>query len=227
MQFESTKDVSSSRFVALVVGPSGIGKTSQVRYLPEDRTVILSAEAGLLCLKGTDYAVRNIKSTNDLMEVYSYLLNSPEKKFDYIFIDSLTEILEIVLSELKEDPRFQDPKMTLKMYGTYNEQATKIIKAFRDLTDYSVIFTCLDENAKNGVEVVKEFNIPGASIKNSLMAWFDLVLHLQGFKDEEGVTHRKFITDSTVSPLAKDRSGKLEAYEDADLSAIINKVLGE
>jgi hypothetical protein len=224
MEFKSTKDVSSSRFVALIVGPSGIGKTSQVRYLPEDKTLILSAEAGLLCLQGTDYAVKEIKSTQDLMDVFAYLNNG--SKFQYIFIDSLTEVLEVVLSELKEDPRFADPKMTLKMYGTYNEQATKIIKAFRDLTEYSVIFTCLDENAKNGVEVVKEFNIPGSSIKNSLMAWFDLVLHLQAYTIE-GETHRKFVTDSTVSPLAKDRSGKLEAYEEANLSEIIRKVLGE
>jgi phage nucleotide-binding protein len=224
VKFKSTKDVSSSRFVALIVGPSGIGKTSQVRYLPEGKTLILSAEAGLLCLQGTDYAVAEIKTTEELMNVFSYLNNGAD--FQYIFIDSLTEILEIVLTELKEDPRYSDPKMTLKMYGTYNEQATKIIKAFRDLSSYSVIFTCLDENAKNGVEVVKEFNIPGSSIKNSLMAWFDLVLHLHAFTDEEGKVHRKFITDSTISPLAKDRSGKLESYEDADLSAIINKVLG-
>lgn len=225
MQFKNTKDVSSSRFVALLVGASGAGKTSQCRFLPEDRTLILSAEAGLLCLQGTEYKVAEINSTESLMEVYTFLTKKP-KQFDYIFIDSLTEILEVVLAELKEDPKYADPKNTLKMYGAYNEQATKIIKAFRDLTDYSVIFTCLDENAKNGVEIVKEFNVPGSSIKNNLMAWFDLVLHLNTFKDEEGKTIRKFITDVSESPLSKDRSGKLEPYEDADLSAIINKVLG-
>lgn len=226
MKFKSTKDVSSSRFVSLIVGASGAGKTSQVRHLSEEETLIISAESGLLCLGGTDYAVAEINSTEDLMNVYKFLTIDPPK-FKYIFIDSLTEILEIVLAELKEDPKYADPKNTLKMYGAYNEQATKIIKAFRDLTNYSVIFTCLDENAKNGVEIVKEFNVPGSSIKNNLMAWFDLVLHLQTFKTEDGETVRKFITDVSESPLAKDRSGKLEPYENANLGEIIIKVLGE
>jgi hypothetical protein len=224
MEFKSTKEVSSSRFVALIVGSSGIGKTSQVRFLPEDRTLIISAEAGLLCLKGTDFPVKEIKSTDDLMDIYNFLTKEP-KLFDYIFIDSLTEIGEMVLTELKNDPKYADPKMALKMYGQYNDIMTKIVKVFRDLTDYSVIFTCLDEVVKNGVETMEEFNLPGSSVKSSIKAWFDLVLHLKAYKKEDGEQVRKFITDATESRLAKDRSGLLDSYEDADLSAIINKVL--
>ncbi len=225
MKFKSTKEVSSSRFVAIISGASGSGKTSQCKCLPEKETLILSAEAGLLCLQGTDYKVAEINSVESLMEVYLFLTKKP-KQFNYIFIDSLTEILEIVLAELKEDPKYADPKNMLRMYGAYNEQATKIVKAFRDLTDYSVVFTCLDEDEKNGMETVKAFNIPGSSVKNNLKAWFDICLHLKTFKNEEGETIRKFITNESESPLAKDRSGRLDTYEEADLSVIINKVIG-
>lgn len=226
MKFKSTKDVASSRVAILLTGQSGVGKTSQCRYLPEDRTLIISAEAGLLCLQGTNYAVSEIKSTEDLLEVYSYLAGS-KADFDYIFIDSLTEILEIVLSELKEDPKYSDPKMTLKMYGTYNEMSTKIIKSFRDLTQYSVVFTCLDDLAKNGVELIEEFNIPGSAIKADLKAWFDICIHMKNFKDDKGESIRKFITDNSESRLAKDRSGKLDSYEEANIGELINKILGE
>lgn len=224
MLFKNTQQVSSSRFVALIVGSSGIGKTSQARFLPEDRTLIISAEAGLLCLKGTNYSVAEIKSTDDLMEVYNFLTKEP-RKFDYIFIDSLTEIGQMVLAELKEDPKYSAANMALKMYGQYNDIMTKIVKVFRDLTDYSVIFTCLDEQVKDGVELKDDFNLPGSSVKASIKAWFDLVLHLKSFEIEGEEPVRKFITNAAVSRLAKDRSGLLESYEDADLSAIINKVL--
>lgn len=224
MEFKSTKEVSSSRFVALIVGASGLGKTSQVRFLPEDRTLIISAEAGLLCLKGTNYPVKEITSTDDLMEVYEFLTKKP-KMFDYIFIDSLTEIGEMVLTELKNDPKYAGANMALKMYGQYNDIMTKIVKVFRDLTDYSVIFTCLDEQVKNGMELEDQFNLPGSSVKSSIKAWFDLVLHMKAYRNEEGQTIRKFITDASESRLAKDRSGALDSFEDADLSAIINKVL--
>jgi hypothetical protein len=46
------------------------------------------------------------------------------------------------------------------------------------------------------------------------------------YKDEDG-THRMLVTDTAESPLAKDRSGKLDAYEKADLSVIINKIIQE
>ena len=226
MDFKSTKEVSSSRFLAVLVGPSGIGKTSQVRFLPEEETLILSAEAGLLCLHGTNYAVAEIKSSDDLMEVYEFLTKDPPK-FKYIFIDSLTEIMKILLEEKKNDPKYQDPKYTRNMYGDYGELGIKIIKVFRDLTQYSVIFTCLDELDKDGVMTIEDYNIPGQMIKKDLKSLFDLVLHMKIHKDvETGEPKRVFLTDESVSRLAKDRSGKLELIEDANLGSIINKVLG-
>lgn len=112
------------------------------------------------------------------------------------------------------------------MYGKYNDIMTMIIKSFRDMSDYNVIFTCLDAIDRDGLEKIESINIPGSSVKNSIRAWFDMVVFYKIFKDEEGSAHRKLITSAEESPLAKDRSGKLEAYEEADLSVIINKVLG-
>jgi len=102
---------------------------------------------------------------------------------------------------------------------------TKIIKVLRDFRPYSVVFTCLSSTEKDGLELVDDFSMPGQSVKENLKAYFDLVLHYQVFTDDEGASHRKLITDTSVSRLAKDRSGKLDSYEDANLSTIINKVL--
>lgn len=225
MDFKSTKDVSSSRFLALIVGNSGVGKTSQCRHLPEDETLIISAEAGLLCLNGTNYKVAEIKSSDDLMEVYNFLTQDPPR-FKYIFIDSLTEIMKILLEEKKQDPKYQDPKFVRNMYGDYGEMGLKIIKVFRDLTQYSVVFTCLDEMEKNGVEMIEQYNIPGNMINKDLKSLFDLVLHMKTYNDEEGVSKRVFLTNESASRLAKDRSGKLEVVEDANIGNIIAKVLG-
>jgi len=226
MQFKNTKEVSSSRFIAVIAGPSGIGKTSQVRYLPEDETLIISAEAGLLCLQGTNYAVAEVKTTDDLAEVYDFLTKDPPQ-FKYVFIDSLTEICKIILEEKKNDPKYQDPKFIRNLYGDYGEQGLKLIKVFRDLTQYSVIFTCLDELDKDGVMTVEDYNIPGNMIKKDLKSLFDLVLHMKIHKDPETQeSKRVFLTDESVSRLAKDRSGKLELVEDANIGNIISKVLG-
>lgn len=233
IQIKKTGQIATKRFVALVVGPSGIGKTSLVRTLPEpeDAILLISAESGLACLDGTNIDVIEVDPkgpTKSLEEIYEFLqLDEAKKKYKFIFIDSLTEIAQLIVAELKKDPHYGQPKNALAMWGKYSELMTMIVKSYRDMSDYSVIFTCLDAVEKDGLEKIESFNIQGTGIKNSLKAWYDLVLFYKVYTDENGEKHRKLVTDISEAPLAKDRTGKLEAFEEADLSVIINKIVKE
>lgn len=232
IKIKKTGDIASKRFVALVVGPSGIGKTSLVKTLPdpESKILIISAESGLACLSGTNIDVIEVdpsRPSESLQEIYEELdTDKAKKKYSYIFIDSLTEIGQLIISELKKDAYYGQAKNALPMWGKYGEMMAMIIKSYRDMSDYSVIFTCLDAVEKDGLEKLESFNIQGSSIKNNIKAWFDLVLFYKVYKDEEGNHIRKLVTDIAESPLSKDRTGKLDAYEDANLSVIINKITG-
>lgn len=233
IQIKKTGQIATKRFVALVVGPSGIGKTSLVRTLPEpeDAILLISAESGLACLDGTNIDVIEVdpkEPTKSLEEIYEFLQSDEaKKKYKFIFIDSLTEIAQLIVAELKKDPHYGQPKNALAMWGKYSELMTMIVKSYRDMSDYSVIFTCLDAVEKDGLEKIESFNIQGTGIKNSLKAWYDLVLFYKVYTDENGEKHRKLVTDISEAPLAKDRTGKLEAFEEADLSVIINKIVKE
>lgn len=233
IQIKKTGQIATKRFVALVVGPSGIGKTSLVRTLPEpeDAILLISAESGLACLDGTNIDVIEVdpkEPTKSLEEIYEFLQSDEaKKKYKFIFIDSLTEIAQLIVAELKKDPHYGQPKNALALWGKYSELMTMIIKSYRDMSDYSVIFTCLDAVEKDGLEKIESFNIQGTGIKNSLKAWYDLVLFYKVYTDENGEKHRKLVTDISEAPLAKDRTGKLEAFEEADLSVIINKIVKE
>lgn len=242
MKTTSTRDLVTGRFVAVVVGESGIGKTSLAKTLPNPkRVLIISAESGLLCLKGTDIDVVTVdntypfKSPKDkkengkysMTEIYLNLMKEEtKKKYDYVFIDSLTEIGELMLTELKNDPVIQASKNGYEIWNKYSERMTQMIKGFRDIQPYSVVFTCLPDSEKNGLELIETFKLPMAGLRSSLGAWFDLVLKYEVFTHEEK-KFRKLITDTTVSRLAKDRSGLLKPYEEADLAKIINKLSGE
>lgn len=232
IKIKKTGQIATKRFVALIVGESGIGKTSLVKTLPEPEEAILliSAESGLACLDGTNIDVVEVdpnNTTGSLESIYDYLQSDEaKKKYKYVFIDSLTEIGQLIVAELKKDPHFGQPKNALQLWGKYTELMTMICKSYRDMSDYSVIFTCLNAVEKDGLEKFESFNLQGSSIKNSIKAWYDLVLFYKVYKDEDG-THRMLVTDTAESPLAKDRSGKLEAYEKADLSVIINKIIKE
>jgi hypothetical protein len=227
---KKTGEIASKRFVALVVGPSGIGKTSLARTLPapESKILIISAESGLLCLAGTNIDVIEINPDSpmeSIEEIYDALSTDEyKKKYDYLFIDSLTEIAQLIVSHLKKDPHYGQAKNALPLWGKYGELMTTIVKSYRDMSEYSVIFTCLDAVQKDGLEKIESFNLPGNQVKDNIKSWFDLVLFYKVYTDEEGNHIRKLVTDIAEAPLAKDRSGKLDAYENADLSEIINKI---
>lgn len=223
---KNTKDMKNHRVVALIVGPSGIGKTSLVDTL-EGKTLIASAESGLLSLAGKDHDYIEIKTMQDLKDFFIFCMKDETKnKYQNLYIDSLTEIGEKLLAELKQDPKLGEDKMILKMYGQYNDDMTKFVKALRDMQPYNIFFTCLNKYEKDGMEMKEEFNFPGAKVKDSIKAWFDEVFKYEIF-EHEGERFRKLITDTSINALAKDRSGKLKPYENADLGAIMRTILGD
>lgn len=223
MQIKSAKDVASSGFIALVVGESGIGKTSLVKTLPNpENTLIVSAESGLLCIAGSDIDVVEVRNYEQLREAILFLIEGKDDfKYENIYIDSLTEMATIVLDHAKSE--YPNDNQTLRMYGHYNELMTKIIKTFRDLPDRNVIFTCLNALKTDGLETVETFLLDGSKIKDNLKGWFDLVLKYD-IMEHEGTKHRVLITDTEINHLAKDRSGKLDKYEKPDLASIMEKI---
>lgn len=226
--FKPKDQVKIDRVAMIIAGESGTGKTSQCMCLPADKTALITMEEGLLCFKKYGYmpkVVATVKTSKDLADAYVELIKGIDG-VEYVFIDSLTEMADMVLTELKEDPKYADPKMTLKMFMTYGEKMTKLIKAFRDMSKYTVVFTCLTEIEKDGVDTFDSFNIPGSSVKNMLKSYFDLVLHLKAYKGEDDSEKRVLLTSASYSRIAKDRSGLLKPSEEANIGSIMTKILG-
>ena len=203
----------------LVYGQSGAGKTKLIETLPNP--VILSAEAGLLSITG-EIPYLEISSMNELLEAYKWVSESEEaKQFDSVALDSISEIGEVVLNYEKKQTK--DPRQA---YGALSEQMGDIIRSFRDLSGKHVYFSAKME--KNTDETGKVFyypSLPGNKTSQSLPYFFDEVLPLRVEKDQDGNTHRMLMCDSDGLWCAKDRSGKLAAWEEPNLSFIIEKIV--
>jgi len=219
IQLKRTKESTAQAVKLLVYGQAGAGKTSLIPTLPTP--VILSAEGGLLSIADTNLPFIEITSMDDLREAYKWLTSSTEAaEFESVALDSISEIAEVVLNaekKINKDPR--------AAYGAMQEQMADIIRGFRDLFGKHVYMSAKLEKTQDEMgRVLYAPSMPGNKTGQSLPYFFDEVLALRVEKDAEGMTRRALMTDGDGLWLAKDRSGKLDVWEDADLGDIIRKI---
>ena len=216
-----TKEATAQAVKLLVYGQAGAGKTSLIPTLP--KPVILSAEGGLLSIADTNLPFIEITSMQELKEAYQWLTGSAEAaEFESVALDSISEIAEVVLNQEKKVNK--DPRAA---YGAMQEQMADIIRGFRDLPGKHVYMSAKLEKTQDEMgRVLYAPSMPGNKTGQSLPYFFDEVLALRVEKDSEGNTRRALMTDGDGLWLAKDRSGKLEVWEDADLGEIIKKIGG-
>jgi hypothetical protein len=234
MQIKNTKGFQADRLKFVIIGDSGNGKTFLASTIKE-KCLVVSAEAGTLSLNQFDIDLVDLTTSNDgepipkekrinrLTEVYRFLANE-KHEYQWVFIDSLTEISQNLLDALSVE--FPARKDSLVMYGENAKKMRGIIKAFRDLP-LNVVFTCLsnvekDENNQRflGARLV-------GKIADELPCFFDEVFYLQVFKNDDGQHERRLITGRDDRIMAKDRSGRLDQFEKANLQMIADKIRGK
>ena len=222
INLKSTKGLHANGVKMLCYAHAGAGKTSLIPTLPSP--IALSAEGGLLSISGADVPYIEIASMANLMEAYTWLIESAEAQaFESVALDSISEIAEVVLAE--ELKRNKDGRAA---YGELNTVMAQMIRAFRDLPGRHVYFTAKCEKAQDETgRMLYSPMMPGKSLSQNLGYFFDLVMPLRVDKDAEGNTVRALMTDSDGLWQAKNRAaGRLDMWEAPDLGAIIRKIGG-
>lgn len=219
ISIKRTNEIKSNGLKILVYGMAGAGKTTLCATLPQP--IVLSAEGGLLSLQSEDLPYIEIKSMIDLMEAYEWATTSAEAKdYQSIALDSISEIAEVCLNYEKKQTK--DPRQA---YGAMQEQMADIIRGFRDIPGRNVYFSakCEKSQDQEGRSLYAP-SMPGNKTGQSLPYFFDEVLALRVEKDADGNTQRALMCDSDGLWQAKDRSGRLDAWEAPDLGDLIKKI---
>ena len=219
INLKSTGNLAGNGVKLLVYGAAGAGKTSLIPTLPNP--IVLSAEGGLLSIQDAELPYIEITTMAELQEAYKWLAESAEAaQFESVAIDSISEIAEVCLNyekKVNKDPR--------AAYGAMQEQMADIIRVFRDLPNKHVYMSAKLEKTQDEMgRVLYAPSMPGNKTGQSLPYFFDEVLALRVERDAEGNSQRALMCDSDGLWLAKDRSGKLDAWEVPDLTVIINKI---
>ena len=219
---KTTGSLSANGVKVLCYGAAGAGKTSLIKTLPNP--IVLSAEGGLLSIQDADLPYIEITDMATLQEAYKWLTESADASgFQSVALDSISEIAEVVLNAEKKATK--DPRQA---YGAMQEQMADIIRAFRDIGGKNVYMSAkLEKTQDEQGRILYGPSMPGNKTGQALPYYFDLVLALRVEKDAEGNAQRALMCDSDGLWLAKDRSGKLAAWEAPDLGAIIAKIGGK
>lgn len=219
INLKSTNSVHTDGIKVVVFGMSGSGKTSLIPTLPNP--LIISAESGLLSIQDSNLPYIEIDSYESLMEAYRFVVQSDEAKdFQSIAIDSISEIAELVL--IHEKKVNKDGRAA---YGEMATQVMEIMRAFRDIKGKNIYFSAKCEKATDETgRILYSPSMPGSKLAQQIPYLVDEVFALRVEKDQDGNLHRTLMCDSDGLWLAKDRSGKLNMYEQPDLGAIIAKI---
>ena len=222
IKLKNTGSLAENGVKLLVYGAAGAGKTTLIKTLPN--VIVLSAEGGLLSIQDANLPYIEIGSMEDLREAFTWCKESNEGTgFESVVLDSISEVAEVVLHE-----ELKKQKDGRAAYGEMNTTMQDLIRAFRDLPGKNVFMTAkLEKSADEMGRILYNPGMPGKSLTQGLPYFFDEVLALRVEKDAEGTTQRALMCDSDGLWLAKDRSGKLEAWEAPDLGAIIAKIGGK
>lgn len=220
IKLRTTGDVHVNGVKALVYGMAGAGKTTLAKTVPAP--IIISAEGGLLSVADANLDFIEVSTMADLHEVYKWLGSDEAERFGTVFVDSLSEIGEVVLGHEKSINK--DGRAA---YGEMATQMNALIRAFRDLPGKHVVMTAKAEKSQDEAgRMLYAPSMPGAKMGQALPYFFDLVLALRVEKDSEGVKQRALMCDGDGLWSAKDRSGKLDNWEAPDLGAVFEKIVG-
>lgn len=221
IQLKSTKDVAVNGIKVVVYGDAGVGKTTLMGTAPNP--LIISAEAGLLSLRGKDVPYIEVSNMDELYEAYQFATSPEADRFETICLDSISEIAEIVLAS--EKAKTKDPRQA---YQALIDKYLDILRAFRSIQGKNIVFSAKVEKAQLSDGSVKfSMMLPGSKAGQQTPYFFDEVFALRIFNDPETKeTSRWLQTDGDNSYVAKDRSGALEMFEEPDLSKVFEKIRG-
>jgi len=219
IKLKSTKNITADGANIVIYGESGVCKTYLIKDLRN--VIVLSADKGLLTLKKFDVPYYEIDTMDDINAAYEAVRKSD---YDHIVLDSLTEIAENVLFELKEKTLDgKERKDKRAAYGDLADMFGVMIRKFRDIKGKNTIFICKMRHFYDEDDIIYRYGpmIPGKVLPHGIPYLTDEVFAY--IKDRKG---RYFLTEEDRKYPAKDRSQALLKEErEPNLNDIINRVL--
>ena len=226
-KFKTTEDVVYNSPKIIVFGDPDCGKTRLIPTAPNP--LIISAESGLISIRGTGLKVWEIENFKEIQnEVLPYLKTQTE--FETICFDTLTDICEKALvHHSKGESKDGNKKHGQAVYGEALTDLVDVLTQIRNLPS-NVYMICRNQFRQYGQKGSGERWGPqsiGQQLPQSLPFFFSGCFFMQNFLNEETNQMQPYLLTKNVNNpqyMVRDRTGKLEEWEPANLQYIFNKL---
>lgn len=247
-------------------GPSGVGKTTLLKHLPERETLCIDLEAGLKSVqdwRGDSIPVRCFEDAIDIACLvggvnpaagdgtmfsqahYQHLAKQHPDLVQMIagksvvFLDSITDLTRQAMAWAKTRPEaFSDKTGKPDIRGAYGLMAREVIGLLKHLQHApgktTIMVGIMEKVTDEFGRVTWQPQMEGGKAGRELPGIVDQVISMALFtRDGEGWRHdpdkgteRRMVCRSgnSFSLPAKDRSGRLDETEPADLAALLRKI---
>lgn len=203
----------------IIYAPSGVGKTVLAGTAP--KSLFLTVEA-----QGTESA-KAFGSTadewvcdtwDDLTEAYQWLKNGGHSEYDWVNVDSLSEMEELCWANQLEEAKAQNSSRSIYQpaiqdYAIVDNKIKRLVDSFNRLP-INVLYTAqvmnLDTEDDDGDDVVLRLPLigrtkGGAPLSNKICGKVTLVGMLGVPRDSDDGTDRRLVTAAGPTWVAKDR----------------------
>ena len=240
----------------LLVGPTGVGKTTQLRTLDSAKTPFIDVEAGDLAVQDVPvdtFRLDDWPAARDLAcriggpnpsfpptacyskahyDAIGGALPNMEK-YDTLFVDSVTAISRFSYRWAEQQPESMSERSGRKdiraAYGTHGREMLLWLNQLQHSRGMNVIFVAILER------VVDDFNhaafqvqLEGQKVGRELPGIVDEIITMNFVDFGDGKPARAFVCTNPNSwgYPAKDRAGRLDQLEEPHLGKLIKKLVG-
>lgn len=198
----------------LLVGKSGSGKTSSLRNMPLEETVLINAEAkSMLPFKGAKRLYKHF-IVNDITKFQRGLdVVLSDEKVKYVVIDSLT-----FLMSMYEIQVVNQAVNTMKAWGEYAVFYKEIIHKLKTSKKNVVVTVHPCETLDEATGIINQCASVKGSLRGMIEADFNVVIYTHIFNDEEGNLKYGFLTNKTKDTIGLSVKSPFGMFETSMLS---------
>jgi hypothetical protein len=239
---------------ALIVGPTGVGKTSLLRTVDLASTLFIDIEAGDLAVQGLSVDTLRPRTWPECRDLAVAFAGADPavpagtcysgahhdavqnrfgdlERYTTLFIDSITAAGRLSFAWASQQPEaFSDRSGKKDLRGAFGAHAREMLAWLTHLQQaraVNVIFVGVLERVTDDFNHVEHrLQLEGARTGRELPAIVDQVITYNWVDFGDGVPMRSFVCASPNrwSYPAKDRSGRLDQFEEPDLGKLITKL---